>query len=96
MQTNKEWDLLRGRLFFVIKKDNHLFFLILTTAPMFIKDKAQEQFGELKTRNNYTQLAGKPHAGWPTHKPKQSGTVLTSHDVGNNTQKFAISCSASS
>jgi len=51
---------------------------------MFIKDKAQEQFGELKTRNNYTQLAGKPHAGWPTHKPKQSGTVLTSHNVGIN------------
>jgi len=31
-------------VFFVIKKDNHLFFLILTTAPMFIKHKSQEQF----------------------------------------------------
>ncbi len=44
MQTSTDWDLLWEGCFFVIKKDNHLFFLILTTAPMFIKHKSQEQF----------------------------------------------------
>jgi len=31
-------------VFFVIKKDNHLLFLILTTAPMVIKHNTQELF----------------------------------------------------
>ena len=42
MQTSADWDLLCEGCFFVIKKDNHLFFLILTTVPMVIKHNTQE------------------------------------------------------
>ena len=60
----------------MIKKDNHLFFLILTTAPVFIKHNTQEQFQEVKMKKQQHITSGKRN--WlPAAGATQAPTTFT-------------------